>query len=268
MLGRAIGSFVSSVRDAIARGLLRLGVPPNALTLVGFVLTAAAGVCYAVGASDAFAWSLSAGAGRSAYLLLAAGLLLAASACDMLDGAVARLGGKSTPFGAFLDSTTDRFSDFAVYAGIAAHYAWQEPANVTFILLAMSAFFAAFMISYTRARAEDLVQRCRVGYWQRGERCVAILIGTCSYNIPALVVQQATLPMLTVVRRILHTRALLAGRQPIEDPRHGGWWLKIRLWRWPRKTIPYDIVAAMNISWLILARFAPVDVLRRLAENC
>ena len=263
MIGRAVGFGFATARDCVARVLVRMRVSPNVLTLTGMGLTAAAGACYAVGAGRAFAWSLSAEAEANAFPLCAGLLLVAASACDMLDGAVARLAGKSTAFGAFLDSTLDRYSDFAVYAGIAAYYAWRSPANVTFVLLSMLALFNAFMISYTRARAEDIIRSCTVGYWQRGERSAAILIGTFSCNIPALVVQQAALPLLTVLRRVFHTRSVIAGNTPVTDPRQGGLWLKVRLWRWPRMTIPYDIVTCANIAWLIFGRIEAADVIRR-----
>ncbi len=262
MLGKAIGTGFAAARDAIAGGLVRLGVTPNGLTLAGMVITAGGGVCYALGAGSEFAWSFDPRADANALLLLAGGLLVLASACDMLDGAVARLGGKATRFGAFLDSTMDRYSDFAVYAGIAVFYASRSPSNVTFTLLAMVAFFNAFMISYSRARAEDLIDSCSVGYWQRGERSAAILIATFAHNTPALVLQQAALPLLTVLRRILHTRAVIAGRSPAVDPRKGGWGLKLRLWRWPRMTIPYDFVTAVNIAWLIFAPVPAWDAIR------
>ena len=262
MIGRAIGFGFATARDVVARGLLRAGVTPNMLTVVGMVVTAGAGVCYAVGAAAPFAWSLAPRAPGNAYLLLAGAMLVLASACDMLDGAVARIGNKGSRFGAFLDSALDRYSDFAVYAGIAACYAWQAPANATFVLLAMLALFNSFMISYSRARAEDLIRSCSVGYWQRGERSAAILIATFAGNIPALLVQQAALPLLTVLRRVLHTRAVLNGREPPEDPRDGGPWLKARLWRWPRGTIPYDVVTGINIAWLVFAPVPNADLLR------
>jgi len=242
MIGRAFATTISAARDAIARLLVRLGVTPNALTLTGMVLTAAAGVCYALGAGGRYANPFGGGDDwANMYLLWAGLLMLAASACDMLDGAVARIGKKHTRFGAFLDSTLDRYSDFAVYAGIAVHYALCKPGNVTFVLLSMLALVNSFMISYTRARAEDLIDTCTVGYWQRGERSAAILIATFAFNIPALVVQQALLGLLTVLRRISYTRSVLAGKKPIINPRDGNWWLKIRLWRWERMSIPYDL---------------------------
>ena len=262
MIGRTAALIVSTARDAVAGGLVRLGVSPAALTVTGMVLTAGAGVSYAIGSQSRFDWSLDPSAQANVYLLGAGAAMLLASACDMLDGAVARIGGRSTKFGAFLDSTLDRYSDFAVYAGIAICYAWRQPANVTFVLLSMLAFFNALMISYVRARAEDLIDNCHVGYWQRGERSVAIMLATFSYNIPALLVQQGILPLLTVVRRFNYTRTDLAGRRPIIDPREGGAWLKLHLWRWPRMTVPYDFVTVLNMAWLVLVRVPPCDVIR------
>lgn len=261
MIGRSIGTGFIIARDAVARVLIRLKVTPNALTLTGMAFTALAGVCYAVASgcrhvSDPNGWCL----------LAAAAMLILSSACDMLDGAVARIGKCGTTFGAFLDSTLDRYSDFAVYAGIGVYYAWAQPGNLTFVFLSMLAFFNGFMISYTRARAEDLIPACSVGYWQRGERSAAILIATFAFNIPALVLQQALLPMLTVLRRIFYTKAVLEGRTPLTDPRQGGWWLKARLWRWPRMTWPYDFVTGVNIAWLIFAPVEPWDVLRWLSR--
>jgi CDP-diacylglycerol--glycerol-3-phosphate 3-phosphatidyltransferase len=251
-----------SARDLFARGLIRIGITPNMLTAAGVVFTLGAGVCFALGGSSRAGWSLVPHADRTLYPLLAACLIVLASAMDMLDGAVARLGKGGSRFGAFLDSTLDRVSDFAVYAGLAVHFAWGSPANVTFMLLCMVAFFNAVMISYTRARAEDLIETCSVGYWQRGERSAAILIGAFSFNIPAMVVQQSILPAGTVLRRALHTRAVLSGGSPVTDPRRGSLWMKLRLWRWPRMTVPYDVITAGNIAWLIFAPVPAMDVLR------
>jgi CDP-diacylglycerol--glycerol-3-phosphate 3-phosphatidyltransferase len=220
----------------------------------------AAGVCYAIGSGRDLGWSLDPNAPANAWLLVALAMIILAAACDMLDGTVARRGNMGTQFGAFLDSTLDRYSDFAIYAGIAAWFA--SVGNITFTLLPMIAFFNGFMISYSRARAEDIINRCRVGYWQRGERVGAVLFGTIAYNIPALVVQQALLPLLSVARRIGWTKHVIEGRHPIEDPRDGGFWLKVRIWRYPRGTIAYDVVTGLNILWLLVVRFEPVDVLR------
>jgi phosphatidylglycerophosphate synthase len=263
MIGRAVGFGFATTRDTLAKVLIRLHVTPNALTLLGTALTLLAGACYAVGATSTFGWTLVPWYYDNAYLLLAGVLLVLSSACDMLDGAVARLGGMKTDFGAFLDSTLDRVSDFAVFGGIAMAYVSFEPSNLTFSALSMLAFLNAFMVSYTKARAEDLIESCKVGFWQRGERCAAVLIATFAYNIPALILQQSILTIGTVLRRILHTRALTQGRESIVDPRSGPWTLRIRFWRWPRMTVPYDLTVIANIAFLIFVRIPDTDILRQ-----
>jgi CDP-diacylglycerol--glycerol-3-phosphate 3-phosphatidyltransferase len=262
MIGRIIGSSIVTAREAIARFLIRLGVSPNALTVMGLALTVLASACYAISCPTRPAWSLDASAAANGYLLLAFGFLLLCSACDMLDGAVARIANRKTVFGGFLDSTLDRYGDLAIFAGIALYYTRQTPGNLTYVLLCMLAVGNAFLISYTRARAHEAGGTCTVGYWQRGERMAAVLIATAAHNIPALVLQQALLTLPTVLRRIFHAKAVLEGKHPITDPRLGGWWLKIRLWRWPRMTIPYDLVTGLNIAWLIFARVPANDYLR------
>ncbi|HET6430287.1 MAG TPA: CDP-alcohol phosphatidyltransferase family protein [Phycisphaerae bacterium] len=261
MIGIAIASTVARTRDALARRLLRAGVTPNMLTLSALGFSALAAGCLAAGAGAPPGWRLDPRPldqyAPNAYLLAGGVLLLLCSAGDMLDGATARAGGKATTFGAFLDSTLDRFSDFAVFLGIAFYFAVRS--NLSFTLLPMVAIFAGLMISYTRARAEDLIEFCTVGYWQRGERCAAILIAVFACNVPALLVQQALLPLLTVWARIDYTRKVAAGRTPILDPRKSTRTLdKLKLWRYPRGTAAYDIVTAANMGFLILARI-PAD---------
>ncbi len=265
MVGKTIGHGFAVARDVVARVLIKLKVSPNALTFLGVLITAGAGVCFALGAGHRLQWTLVPRGAKSAYLMLAAGLLILSAACDMLDGAVARIGKLNTRFGAFLDSTLDRYSDFVVFAGIAVYFSCLRPSNITFVLLALMAVFNGFMISYTRARAEDIIGECKVGYWQRGERVAAILIATFAHNIPAMLLQQALLPTLTVLRRIFYTKSVIDGKTPIADPRQGGWWLKVRLWRYPRGTWAYDVVTGANIAWLL---FAPIpatwDPIRKL----
>lgn len=265
-----MGAAVMAARDFLARGLVRIGVRPNMITLAGCGFTVAAGVFLAAGAGDllcgAGLWGRwlqqhnPAGVGLSAWNLWAFAMLIASAACDMLDGAVSRLGDSRTTFGAFLDSTLDRVSDFAIFGGIAVYYA--SRGNVTYTLLAMLAVCHAFNISYTRARAEDLIPRCRVGYWQRGERYAAVLISLAAFNVPAMLWQQAISPAFTVWRRVWHTWQVTNGRTPNEDPRQGTWFDKLRLWRWPRMTWPYDLVTGLNVAWLIFAPIPQTDVLR------
>ena len=267
MIGRVIGNVFGSWRDAITRGLVRVGVKPNHLSLIGMVITFAAGICYALGAGDRFSWRFSYAQGASIWLALGGVLIVLASACDILDGAVARAARCKTDFGAFLDSTLDRYSDFVVYAGIGVYYAALPTPNVTYVLLCMLAFFNSFMISYTRARAEDLSVSCKVGYWQRPERLAAILIATFSYNIPALLFQQAFLTMLTAIRRINYTRRVLDGKRVYDDPRKGPWLQAIQIWRWPRRSWGYELATGVAIAWLVFVRIPEIDPLRDLLQR-
>ncbi len=257
MIGSSIGRSVAIARDSLAGLLVRAGVSPNTLTLAGLAFTILAGGCLALGAGAPPGWSLRPGGPGgyhpNAYLLLAGVLMLFCSAGDMLDGAVARIGGKATAFGAFLDSTLDRVSDFALYLGIAFYFALRN--NLTYTLLPFLALFAAVMVSYTRARAEDLIRFCTVGYWQRGERVVAAMVAVFAHNVPALLWQQATLPMLTVWARINYTRKVAAGKQPLLDPRRSPRAIdRLRLWRYPRGTVAYDLLTVVHIVFLVFAR--------------
>ena len=123
MVGNPIVWTIVTARDAIARALLRIGATPNMLSVFGLLITIVAGVALAMGAGAPTAWNFDPRPVTeytpNAYLLLAGVLLFFCAAGDMLDGAVARIGGKGSTFGAFLDSTLDRFSDFAIYCGIA-----------------------------------------------------------------------------------------------------------------------------------------------------
>ena len=135
--------------------LVRMGVTADGLTLAGFVLSLPVGVLFA---KHRF--------GLAAVVLLVAGL------CDALDGSVARATGRSSRAGAFLDSTVDRYSELAVYLGLLFYYLGTAASAA--VLAAMA---GAAQTSYARARAEGLGEACRVGWFQRPERTVALIIG-------------------------------------------------------------------------------------------
>ncbi len=247
MIGKSIGWGFAAARDALAGVLVKLRVTPNTLTIVGTFLTIGAGVC--------FAWNVKTGLGS--WSLAAGGFLFGSFACDMLDGAVARLGRSASPFGAVLDSTMDRVSDFAIWAGLGFGFIWQNPANLTFACLCGLGFLEAVLISYVKARAEDFVESCQVGYWQRGERGAGAIIAAFACNMPAYVVMLSILPAFTLLRRVLHARAVLAGREPVTDARsQGRWYHKLQPWLYPRASWPYDIMTGVYIAWLI---WGPVD---------
>ena len=263
MIGKAIGFGFATARNMIARGLVRVGVTPNMISMLGLVLMICSGICYALGATKSFAWSLDPYAPQNAFLPLAGVFIVLSAASDILDGAVARIGGKASDFGAFLDSTLDRVSDFAIFVGIAISFAWQSPANITYILLAMIAFLSSIMISYTRARAENIIPDCSVGFWQRGERIASVVIATFAGNIPAMLIQQAILPGVTAIGRVMHTRSVILGAGTCKANQDSpSWFVRIQFWRCQRMTLGYDVACALCITWLIVGKFDAVDYIR------
>jgi CDP-diacylglycerol--glycerol-3-phosphate 3-phosphatidyltransferase len=170
----------------LAEGLARLGVHPNTLTIAGFCLNGVAGVFAALG------W------------LSAAGLMtLVASSTDALDGAVARLTGQQSPFGAFFDSTLDRLSEGAVLLGLLWWYATQGRAEVAVLLGAI--LLGSVMVSYTRARAEGVGFACKVGLLTRAPRVALLGLGMLiGVVLEPLLLVMALLTWFTVAQRILH----------------------------------------------------------------
>ena len=262
-----MGFIFSTSRDWVARVLLAIGIGPNTLTVFGVLLTIATGICFALGTGKQFAWTLRTDTLGNAWLFVAGVVLFFAFACDMLDGAVARIGKCGSPFGAFLDSTIDRLSDFVIFTGILMGYAMNDPANLTFILLSAMAFFNSFGISYAKARAENLIESCPVGYWQRGERSAAIIISAFAANMPALVIQQSIFPFFTFWRRVSYVHTVMVGKPVETDPAKCVWWVKCQLWRWRRMSWQYDVITLLNIAWLIFARIEPVDIFRAIGGS-
>jgi CDP-diacylglycerol--glycerol-3-phosphate 3-phosphatidyltransferase len=182
----------AAARDAAARFLVRLRLSPTGLTLAGFVLSVAAGCLFYAGL-----W-------RTAAVFLAL-----AGFCDLFDGAVARVSGRVTDFGAFLDSTVDRLSDAAVLGGILLYYS-RAQTDTYMVLAAFLALVGSFLVSYTRARAECIIERCRVGLCQRPERVVALAAaGLFGGIMPAVLWLLAAATGLTVLQRILYVRRAL-----------------------------------------------------------
>ncbi len=246
---RAIGGGFVWARNLIARGMATAGLTPNMLTVAGFVVTCGTGLCLAIGAGDALPWASVPPGTETSYwpLWVAAGLFLS-SAFDMLDGALARVGNLATKFGAVFDSFTDRGSDAALFLGCAVYYA--RYGNATYVALSVLALSFALSISYVKARAENVVDRCDVGYWQRGERNAALLIAACAGHLPAALWLLGTSPALTVLSRVRHTRALLTGDGAPWTP--AGWLKAAMIWRHPRGSFGYDVATGLNIAFLIV----------------
>ncbi len=178
--------------EPIARLLQRAGLTPNAITVLGFILTAAVAVVVATG-----------------HFLTAGLLLIVTLGADALDGTLARLTGNVTRFGGFLDSTLDRWAEVALYGALVWHFLRVD--QDTAVLLAVAAMAASLLVSYTRARAEGAGLQCKEGLFTRFER-LAVLIAGLIFNlvVPALWII-AVLAGLTAVQRIWVT--WLADRQ-------------------------------------------------------
>lgn len=250
-----IGQAICNARDRVALALIRLGLTPNRITLLGFAVTCGAAVFLLLGASLQTPWFPS-GRGPVGYLpLAAAGLLFVAGGLDMLDGAVARIGQMKTAFGAILDSSVDRFSDMAIFIACALHFALLG--NVTYQLLAILALCNATLISYIKARAEEVIPDCSAGYWLRGERFAAVLIGCASGHVPAVLWQLGMLPGFTVLRRLTYAgryvRSMETGQPPPPVGPEPGWMGRLQLWRRPRGSPAYDVVTGLNILYILIA---------------
>jgi CDP-diacylglycerol--glycerol-3-phosphate 3-phosphatidyltransferase len=203
-LSRVKHGYTTGARSLASRSvtsLARTGITPNVLTATGVSLCLAAAIL--VPFEDH---------GKLLFFWLAAGTFVVGSLLDILDGALARVGGKTTPFGAFIDSTTDRVGEGAMLAAIALVFA--RHGKDWAVVLAVAAVVGSFLVSYTRARAEALGLRGDVGLGSRAERVVLITAGLIFApwgGLPWAIVALAATAWLTVVQRILHVRKQLSG---------------------------------------------------------
>jgi len=255
-----INRVIVPCRDGLARGLVRLGLRPNHVTALGTLLTVAAGVAVACGRPYWRAWAVT--------------LILCAGACDMLDGAMARVGRRASRFGAIFDSTGDRVSDAALYLGPLFFYLLRPDAagpadaapNLGMAALAALGLVWAQMTSYLRARAAAEGAEAHGGFWQRGERVVTMLLGLAFHHLSTAVWILGIAPLATVAHRLwraARTTPGPAGRPPTppaeNEPRGI---LGVLLFRWRRLTVPFDIQAGITIALLVFVRFPEPDWLR------
>jgi CDP-diacylglycerol--glycerol-3-phosphate 3-phosphatidyltransferase len=195
-------SYTSGARQVASRsmsGLARTRVTPDALTAAGVSLCLVASVLVLFESRD-----------ELLFFWLGAAVFVAGSVLDILDGALARAGGKATPFGAFLDSTTDRIGEFFMLAAIA--YVFATDGREIFVVVAVAAVAGSLLVSYTRARAEALGLRGDVGIGSRAERVVVITAGLVLAPwgvLPWAIALLAATAWITVVQRVLHDRKQL-----------------------------------------------------------
>jgi CDP-diacylglycerol--glycerol-3-phosphate 3-phosphatidyltransferase len=180
-------------------GLTRTRITPNALTATGVTLCATASVLV-----------LFEGRDKLLFYWLAAVVFVLGSLLDILDGALARAGGKTTPFGAFIDSTTDRVSEGFMLTAIA--WVLARDHHPAFVAVAVAAVAGSFLVPYTRAKAEALGLRGDVGIGSRAERVVVITAGLVLAPwgvLPWSLVLLACTAWITVGQRVLHVRKQL-----------------------------------------------------------
>jgi len=164
MFGASIGRAGQRIIDAMVRWLARGHFNPNILTSIGVAINVGSGLLFGFGE---FFW--------------AGIVLIVANLFDMLDGQVARLSGRVTSYGGFLDSSLDRLSDMVVFVGLMVFYARDTELHSTLnVFLAGAGMMGSVMVSYASARAESLIPKCDVGFLRRPERVVLFIIGALS----------------------------------------------------------------------------------------
>jgi len=173
----------------MARGLSRFS--PDVLTITGLVLNCVACALFA------------SSSGSPRLLRVGGAVTLLASVFDLMDGRVARLRGRETKFGAFLDSTMDRYSDALLFLGLMLMYARLD--RVPYMVLVWVAAFGSFMTSYARARAESLIPRCTVGFMERPERLVALILGALFNRMAIVLWIIAIFSNVTALQRTIYT---------------------------------------------------------------
>ena len=193
----------------VARALIRGGVHPNTITTLGTLVVIGSGVAFGYG-----------------FMRLAGALLLLSGVFDILDGQVARQGGKITTVGAFYDSTLDRLGEGAVFAGLIFYFLTgplPSELEVRAVGVALVALVASLLVSYARARAEALGVECKVGIAARAERILllglpALIFGDGPWRPGVLlfwiVAVLAIVSAITVIQRVVHVARVARGAPP------------------------------------------------------
>ena len=203
MFGPRSQRFFRTLAEWWVRPFAAAGITPNMLTVAGFGLATA-----------------SAGAIALHHLVSAAILLFVGGAFDLSDGALARVQGSRSTFGAFFDSTLDRYSEAVVLFGLV--YLYGSGGQTPELLIVVAALVGSLMVSYTRARAEALGFECKEGFYARPERVMTIVVGLLLYNwVLWFLVALALLSNVTAIQRIHHVWRLTHPRPAKAAERDG-----------------------------------------------
>jgi CDP-diacylglycerol--glycerol-3-phosphate 3-phosphatidyltransferase len=229
----AIGAAFNFPLQLIIRACVALRIHPNLLTFTGVLISVAAGYELAHG-----------------HFVSSGFVMLGASAFDFIDGKVAHQGGMDTKFGGFWDSVIDRLSDLSLSVGLICLYATRG--RVDYVLITSIAMIFATMTSYARARAECLLEKCKVGFMERPERTVLLMLGAFTNRMAAVMWVVGVLSIVTVANRVYFTYLQLEGHP---QPKRTG--VSRILWRafyWTdeRATMAYDlwVIAILAFIWI------------------
>src|SRR5512135_158291 len=189
----AVGRSCKWLLYKIVHGLALTRISPNALTFIGLLINVVAGILFGYAHPE-----------NQQRMFLYAGLvIIAAGIFDMVDGRVARATGQVTQFGGFFDSVIDRYSDVTLYFGLLVYYARLN--RFFYVVLTAVVMVTSVMVSYTRARAESLIGKCKVGFMERPERIVLVIIGAVFNRMAPVLWVIAVIGNISVVHRIVFT---------------------------------------------------------------
>ncbi len=229
-----IGTLCMFPLRAIIGGSVALRIHPNLLTFIGVVINVAA------------AWALA-----TSRFVLAGVVMVVANIFDFIDGKVATALNKQSRFGAFWDSTLDRFSDLALLVGLI--YLYASLGRTDYVLVAALTLVFSIMTSYARARAESLVEKCKVGFMERPERIVLFMIGAFTNRMAGVLWVILSLSVLTVANRIYYTYLMLNDLPMPARSGLRGAFNRAFFWTDERTTIPYDlwVISILAFVWLV-----------------
>ncbi|MCF8083305.1 MAG: CDP-alcohol phosphatidyltransferase family protein [Deltaproteobacteria bacterium] len=207
MLRSIIGDGIESVLSKVAPILHQHHITPSVLTLTGLAVNFIGATFYYHG-----------------FMVIGGWVILFAGLFDMLDGVVARAGNRATPWGGFMDSVVDRYSDFVIFGGVLAYFA--ANADVLMTVLTAVVICGVFLISYVRARAELVIAKCDVGLMERPERIILLAAGSIFGFLHAALWILAVTTHITALYRIYYTRreaarGLAPGEEEIKTNRNG-----------------------------------------------
>jgi len=189
----AFGAACCKLLRVIVNRMALARISPNVLTFMGLLINVFAALLFGYATGE-----------TQRRMFFYAGLVVfGAGFFDLVDGRVARASNQVTVFGAFFDSVLDRYSDAALFFGLLVFYARGN--RFFYVVLTALVMISSIMVSYTRARAESLIGTCKVGFMERPERLVLVIIGALANRMAPVLWVIAVLSTITVIHRMYYT---------------------------------------------------------------